>query len=145
MVNFQGVPATLPRESTVAREREGRATTATAPAFASVYPRVMLVRISLFSSSLAACQGPKTGLLNFYYVEQENRGGVRNYQGRRQLESKSASKNVNVARERTSIVRLTRLDLSRNKLPPLFVFLETNSLKFEFTYVYVRGRGRERG
>lgn len=99
----------------------------------------MLVRISLFSSSLAACQGPKTGLLNFYYVEQENRGGVRNYQG--QLESKSASKNVNVARERTSIVRLTRLDLSRNELSALFVFLETNSLKFEFTYVYIRGEG----
>lgn len=32
------------------------------------------------------CQEPKTGLLNFYYVEQENRGGVRNYQGRRQLD-----------------------------------------------------------
>lgn len=109
---------------------------------ADVYPRVMLVRISLFSSSLAACQGPKTGLLNFYYVEQENRGGVRNYQG--QLESKSASKNVNVARERTSIVRLTRLDLSRNELSALFVFLETNSLKFEFTYVYIRGEGGTR-
>lgn len=43
------------------------------------------LRISLFSTGLAECQRPKTGLLNFYYVEQENRGGVQNYQGRRQF------------------------------------------------------------